>query len=234
MKLKSIPGLDVLKFSMALLVVAIHAEAVNIYKNIYAIIHPLTDIAVPLFFLISSFLVFSKIRLSNDSRETLLHFSKRLLILYAFWMLIQTPLNSFPVSLMWITCGYILSNIQVSKVISNYNNLILISIFIISWILSIILSWDMRFFMVSSLFILSFNWNISYKPIHKYMRQSSILIYITHFIFIVLFRHLFPKIEILQHGIILYIILIILCLLTSFIILRLKEYKIFSWLKYSY
>lgn len=92
MKLKSIPGLDVLKFSMALLVVAIHAEAVNIYKNIYAIIHPLTDIAVPLFFLISSFLVFSKIRLSNDSRETLLHFSKRLLILYAFWMLIQTPL----------------------------------------------------------------------------------------------------------------------------------------------
>lgn len=89
-------------------------------------------------------------------------------------------------------------------------------------------------FMVSSLFILSFNWNISYKPIHKYMRQSSILIYITHFIFIVLFRHLFPKIEILQHGIILYIILIILCLLTSFIILRLKEYKIFSWLKYSY
>ena len=43
MKLKSIPGLDVLKFSMALLVVAIHAEAVNIYKNIYAIIHPLTD-----------------------------------------------------------------------------------------------------------------------------------------------------------------------------------------------
>lgn len=327
MKLKSIPGLDVLKFSMALLVVAIHAEAVNIYKNIYAIIHPLTDIAVPLFFLISSFLVFSKIRLSNDSRETLLHLSKRLLILYAFWMLIQTPLviytrdylqqdlltlplyiirdilfcstfhgswflsalvigvwlifflskfitdkyiwilpffisiytyhydlfptnwhylyqwytntfqtplNSFPVSLMWITCGYILSNIQVSKVISNCNNLILISIFIISWILSIILSWDMRFFMVSSLFILSFNWNISYKPIHKYMRQSSILIYITHFIFIVLFRHLFPKIEILQHGIILYIILIILCLLTSFIILRLKEYKIFSWLKYSY
>lgn len=327
MKLKLMPGLDVLKFSMAFLVVAIHAEAVNAYENLYAVIHPLTDIAVPLFFVISSFLVFSKIRISNNSHEILQHFLKRLSILYIFWMLIQfplviytrnylnydiiilpyyiirdiifcstfhgswflsalvvgvyivfflskyftdkyiwilpslisiyiyyydlfplnwqylyhwytnvfqTPLNSFPVSLIWIVCGYILSNSRILKSISSWNSSALIIIFIISWALNITQSWDMRLCMVLSLFILSFNWKINYKPIHKYMRQSSILIFITHFIFISFFRFLFPQIKWLQQGPILYVILIISCLITSFIILKLKDYKIFSWLKYSY
>ena len=60
-----IPGLDILKFAMALLVVAIHAEAVNDISGIYEVTLPLISCAVPVFFVISAYLVFRKIRVES-------------------------------------------------------------------------------------------------------------------------------------------------------------------------
>lgn len=88
--------------------------------------------------------------------------------------------------------------------------------------------------MVLSLFVLFYNLNLESKPIYKMMRQSSILIFTLHFIFIGIFRRAFPHVEVLQHGLILYVVLVMLCLFSSMAILKLKEYKIFSWLKYSF
>lgn len=88
--------------------------------------------------------------------------------------------------------------------------------------------------MVISIFIISFKWKGNYKPIHRIMRQSSILIFTLHFIYIGFFRLLFPTIEWLQHGMFLYVLLLLLCVVSSFVILKLKDNKYFSWLKYSY
>lgn len=60
-----IPGLDILKFVMALLVVAIHAEAVNGISGVYEVASPLISCAVPVFFVISAYLVFRKIRVGS-------------------------------------------------------------------------------------------------------------------------------------------------------------------------
>lgn len=58
--LKLIPGLDILKFLMALLIVAVHSEA---FRDVYYVneaILPIINSAVPIFFVISSFLLFRK------------------------------------------------------------------------------------------------------------------------------------------------------------------------------
>lgn len=326
---KLLPGMDVLKFIMALLVVAIHSEAVNEYKTIYKFIYPLLETAVPLFFVISAFFVFRKLRSTDNknSNSTILHFTKRLLILYGFWFIIQlplviytrhylqydltilpfilikdlilcstfhgswflsalivgvwiiyllqkklddkyiwilplcisiyayhpeftppswqklwfwyqtevqTPLNSFPVALIWIVIGYILSSQKKQDYLKTIKGKYLIFTFILSWLLSSSFSIDLRLFMVMSLFIIGLKWNKDYKPIFKYMRQSSILIFILHFIFISAFRHFMPQFEILQHGLTLYFLLVVLCLISSSVILKLKSYKLFYWLKYAY
>lgn len=106
-------------------------------------------------------------------------------------------------------------------------------LFCIAWVLSIIFL-DLRVCMVLPLFVSFYNWNLESKPIYKMMRQSSILIFTLHFIFIGIFRMICPNVELLQHGLFLYGVLVLLCLLSSVVILRLKNFKIFSWLKYSY
>lgn len=330
-KRKVIPGLDILKFIMALLIVAVHSEAVNEIPFVYEVTNPIIMSAVPMFFVISAFLLFRKIRQSQLSgqqeRGILLHFTWRLFLLYSFWMVVQFPLvihtrhylsmsflefiynflldiafrstfhgawffsalvvgtwiiyfaskmlkdktiwivplfvaiyiyhadelpgqyqtfwfwyqenivnpqNSFLVSLFWISVGFVLANPAfVAKIENLRNSFIMGGQFCIAWMLSIIFL-DLRVFMVLPLFVLFYNWNLESKPVYKMMRQSSILIFTLHFIFIGIFRMVCPDVELLQHGLFLYVILVLLCLLSSLVILKLKDYKIFSWLKYSY
>lgn len=330
-KRKVIPGLDILKFLMALLIVAIHSEAVNDFPIVYEVTNPVIMSAVPMFFVISAFLLFRKIRQSQLSgqqeRGILLHFTWRLFLLYSFWMVVQFPLvihtrhylsmsflefiynflldiafrstfhgawffsalvvgtwliyfaskmlkdktiwilplfialyiyhaddlpvqdqtfwfwyqenvinpqNSFLVSLFWISAGFILANPDIIEKIENlHNSYVMGGLFCIAWLLSIMLL-DLRVIMVLPLFVLFYNWNLESKPVYKMMRQSSILIFTLHFIFIGIFRMVCPDVELLQHGLFLYVILVLLCLLSSLVILKLKDYKIFSWLKYSY
>lgn len=330
-KRKVIPGLDILKFIMALLIVAIHSEAVNDFPIVYEVMNPVIMSAVPMFFVISAFLLFRKIRQSQLSgqqeRGILLHFTWRLFLLYSFWMVVQFPLvihtrhylsmsflefiynflldiafrstfhgawffsalvvgtwliyfaskilkdktiwilplfvalciyhaddlpvqyqtfwflyqenvinpqNSFLVSLFWISAGFILANPDIIEKIENLrNSYVMGGLFCIAWLLSIMLL-DSRVIMVLPLFVLFYNWNLESKPVYKMMRQSSILIFTLHFIFIGIFRMVCPNVELLQHGLFLYVILVLLCLLSSLVILKLKDCKIFSWLKYSY
>lgn len=323
-----IPGLDVLKFIMSLFVVAIHSEAINEHRLAYEVLSPLIACAVPAFFVISSYLVFRKIRLENNTPPygILIHFTKRLALLYAFWMVVQLPLvlhtrhyldmsllsfiynfilditlrstfhgawflsalvvgvwiiymmskvlsdkliwivpfilamyvyhacrlpveyqewwnwyqihivnpqNSFPVSLLWISLGYVMANPKAKRILGAMQFWYLAVCFVIAWAITV-MGIDLRVFMVTSLFVISFNWKTEYKKVYKIMRQSSILIFILHFVFIGIFRIIFPHVESLQHGLVLYVTLVVLCLLASWVILKLKDYKFFSWLKYSY
>ena len=314
---------------MALLVVAIHSEAVNDYHPLYEITWPIINSAVPVFFTISSFLLFNKLRqpgiAAHETMKLLKHFTWRIFLLYVFWMVAQTPLvlhargyldydlclipfamikdvtlcstfhgswflsalvvsvwftwlmsrfmsdktiwiipffitmyvyhadmlptewqkawnfyadyiqnpqNSFPVALMWCSGGVILARPNLLEQISK-RTYIFMALFIISYAITVC-GFDLRLLIVISLFVLAYQWNIPYRPIYRKMRQSSILIFILHFVFIGIFRVVFPDVAWLQHGPIQFLILVAACLSSSFVILSLKDYKIFRWLRYSY
>lgn len=91
-----IPGLDILKFIMSLLIVAVHSEAVNDIPIVYEVTNPIINSAVPMFFVVSAFLLFRKMRQSqltfHQERGIMLHFTWRLILLYVFWMVVQLPL----------------------------------------------------------------------------------------------------------------------------------------------
>lgn len=92
-----IPGLDILKFVMSLFIVAIHSEAVKGINYVSDITEPLIGSAVPVFFVVSSFLLFRKVRNKSkmediNEKGILLHFTYRLVLLYAFWFIVQLPL----------------------------------------------------------------------------------------------------------------------------------------------
>ena len=91
---KIISGLDVVKFIMAFLIVDIHVQGYLITPPIFQnyVIHPIESLAVPTFFVISSFLFFRKARYEECQMNLVLHFMKRLCILYLFWCVIWSPI----------------------------------------------------------------------------------------------------------------------------------------------
>lgn len=94
MEKKLIPGLDVLKFIMAFLIVDSHVKGYLITPLIIQqhVIHPIEGLAVPTFFVISAYLFFHKLRKQENQGKALIHFEKRLLILYSFWTLVWLPI----------------------------------------------------------------------------------------------------------------------------------------------
>lgn len=82
-------SLDLLKFIMAIMIVAMHTGACP------AIVNPWFRIAVPLFFIVSSFFFFKKVNATDESERTevLKHYLGRVIKLYFFWMVIQFPVN---------------------------------------------------------------------------------------------------------------------------------------------
>lgn len=56
------------------------------------VIHPIESLAVPTFFVISSFLFFRKTRYAESQSGLVLHFMKRLCILYLFWCVVWSPI----------------------------------------------------------------------------------------------------------------------------------------------
>ena len=86
-------AIDVMKFIMAFLVVMIH-------KPIFSPEHPfakyiseevIAALAVPFFFIVSSFLCFKKMDGTKEDKKKFILFEKRLLILYIFWTIIYIP-----------------------------------------------------------------------------------------------------------------------------------------------
>lgn len=87
---KVIYGFDILKFLMALMIVAVHARAF-VEPYLYKIVAPLMNVSVPLFFILSSFFLFRKI-LETDRVESVFRFLKRTSTLYVFWLIVNIPL----------------------------------------------------------------------------------------------------------------------------------------------
>lgn len=56
------------------------------------LILPIEGLAVPTFFLISAFLFFSKLRKQSNQIQSLVHYEKRLLVLYGFWTIVWMPI----------------------------------------------------------------------------------------------------------------------------------------------
>ena len=81
-------GLDLLKFVMALMVVMIHVKP-NVHSELLTdIFEPLLSIAVPMFFIISSVLLFSKLNRGGESKDVF-KYCKRIGFLYFSWLLID-------------------------------------------------------------------------------------------------------------------------------------------------
>ena len=87
-------SLDYLKFAASFLVTAIHINPLG-YKYDY-LLYPWVRVAVPLFFLTSSFLFFEKTESCSDESERRRILSKyitRNLKLYAFWFIVLLPVT---------------------------------------------------------------------------------------------------------------------------------------------
>lgn len=90
---KIISGLDVLKFVMAIFIVNIHLEPFRFSsETVQEAVGVIAKLAVPVFFTISSFLLFRKIQMGGNLyiRE-IMHFCKRLITLYLFWCVVWFP-----------------------------------------------------------------------------------------------------------------------------------------------
>ena len=84
---KEYNGLDLLKFVMALMVVMIHVKPNGHSKFLTEVFTPFLSIAVPMFFMISSVLLFSK--LNGGGYAAVLKYIKRIGILYLAWLIID-------------------------------------------------------------------------------------------------------------------------------------------------
>ena len=91
-KIPYIPGLDILKYIMALLIVAGHCNLFLEWSNVYEAFTHVTEIAVPTFFAISAFLFFSKLEATpNESHRIFKHTIRRLFIFFAIWYILMLP-----------------------------------------------------------------------------------------------------------------------------------------------
>lgn len=83
-------ALDGCKLMLACMVVGIHAGFVG-SPWVNAIVWPLLRCAVPLFFTISSFLFFSRLKNADDARGQVLRYCRRVATLYLFWSAVWFP-----------------------------------------------------------------------------------------------------------------------------------------------
>lgn len=84
-----------MKFVMAFIVVAIHTCLFEECATFYTALHPLYDLAVPEFFIISAFLLFDKIKDmdTKDADIAVMRFVRRLAVFYLFWFIVMLPMT---------------------------------------------------------------------------------------------------------------------------------------------
>lgn len=88
---KSIPGLDLLKYFMATMIVSIHCNAFDGFI-MQSWLKVLQSLAVPTFFLLSSFFFMKKVRERGTDWDILLLYLKRIAIMYGIWFIINLPI----------------------------------------------------------------------------------------------------------------------------------------------
>lgn len=81
----NLDNIDVTKFAMSIIIVAIHSDLGGVWKESF--IYPWARMAVPIFFIISSYLFFRKYSCADKQmrKQRLKRFIVRNLQLYAFW-----------------------------------------------------------------------------------------------------------------------------------------------------
>ena len=88
---------DIVKFIMALMVVAIHSSLFPM------VLYPWLRLAVPMFFIISSYFFFGnlrKVETDKEKNKRLWKYVKRNLILYGFWFVVLLPYTLYPFALL--------------------------------------------------------------------------------------------------------------------------------------
>ena len=94
---ENIWGFDVLKFTLAIIIVSLHAGVANHFNVPWSeYVRNLQNLAVPCFFLISSILFFKKVFNETDSKSQwrrLWKYEKRLFTLYLIWQVILLPIS---------------------------------------------------------------------------------------------------------------------------------------------
>ena len=150
-----------------------------------------------------------------------------------FWVAdnIHEPLNTFFVSLIWIALGLVFAHNNMRCITQKVKLKYLFCFLMVLWSMSMAFGWNIRLGAVCVMFLIACNYSGEYKEYHKMLRQMSILIFILHFVFIMLFRHLLSKMEVFQHGIVLFLVVLCLSIISSKVILVLKDK--YKWLKYS-
>lgn len=86
------PTIDILKFVLSVFVVMIHSSFLDVY------LYPWLRIAVPLFFIISSYFLFSKLNKTTEKSEKkkiLSAFVSRNMKLYLFWFVALLPMTLY-------------------------------------------------------------------------------------------------------------------------------------------
>ena len=128
--------LDLVKLILAFMVVAIHSGLLD------PALYPWLRLAVPLFFIISSYLFFLRVNNCKDGHEKLIalkNFVLRNLKLYAFWFIVLFPLNIFTRG--WFEYGFW------NGIISIVRGFFLASTFVASWfIMALIIGTVIIFF----------------------------------------------------------------------------------------
>ncbi len=91
------PGLDLLKFILAIMIIAAHCSLFEEFADVKVLAERLFSIAVPLFFAMSAFFFVRKIDSleESDKRKQFNKTIKRLLILFAIWYVLMLPMTWF-------------------------------------------------------------------------------------------------------------------------------------------
>lgn len=88
------PAIDIAKFIMAIMVVIIHRPLFNdnmVFTN-FIIGKVICSIAVPFFFIVSSYFLFSKLNKSTEYSKTIVfEYEKRIFYIYVIWSIIYIP-----------------------------------------------------------------------------------------------------------------------------------------------
>ena len=90
--MNQIIGFDILKFFLATMLVALHTKGFSDVEIIRRITDPFIAIAVPVFFILSSYFIFRKMDIKGYSWHLYKPFVKRLLLLYSFYFVVSFPI----------------------------------------------------------------------------------------------------------------------------------------------
>lgn len=160
-------GLDLLKFIMAIMVVAIHTRGFEWPAWLSISLSSFRDEAVPVFFIISSFLFFKKVTNNSETNNKIIgHFVCRLAMLYLFWFIVWFPMIIKEKELLKMSLGdgmeslihdmlfsytfhgsWFLSSLLLSVVI-----VYILHYFHLRWIILFILLLDLIFFYTNGIF----------------------------------------------------------------------------------